>query len=148
MKRIFSLFVAVATALSMGIISTSAMTAGQENFEKAVNPPGLELYWVNTASIEQNISFSGNTATCTGVIRGNANVNSITATFTLRRVNSNGTLTTLKTWNSSSNSRTLNFSGTYSTVTKGETYRLSVSAVVTTSGGSSENVSDSFTKTY
>ena len=41
-----------------------------------------------------------------------------------------------------------NFSETFSPVSKGQTYRLSVSATVTTTGGSSENVSSSITRTY
>ena len=148
MKRIISLLVAIATALSMGVVTTSALTAADEYTAKVVNPPGMELFWVSVSDIKLDISFSGSTASCSGRIAGNANVNSITATFTLKRVNTNGTTTTVKTWNESSSSRTLNFSGTYSPVSSGQTYRLEVSATAKTTSGGSESVSDSFTKKY
>ena len=148
MKRIITLLVAVAMALSVGVIATSALTATEEYSEKVVNQPETGTRWVNTNSINLGISYSGTTISCSGTIRGNANVNSITAVFTLSRQNSNGTFTTVKTWSRSSDSRTLNFSETYSPVSKGQTYRLSVSATVTAIGGVNEGVSDSIVKTY
>ena len=107
MKRIISLLVAMATAFSMGVFASASTIIAEEYSEKIVNPPGMELFWVNVASIDLGLTYSGNVVTCSGTIRGNANVNSISATFTLSRQNANGTFTAVKTWSRSSNTRTL-----------------------------------------
>jgi hypothetical protein len=148
MKRTVALLAIFALAFSLNSIAASA-AAGSDCSENNGNQSGAGLLWVNATSISLNISYSGSTATCTGTIKGISTVNSIKATYTLKRVNSDGSLTTVKTWsNLSSSTSYLNFDGTYSTVSKGERYRLEVSATLTTTGGVKETVSDYIEKTY
>jgi hypothetical protein len=142
MKRASTIILIFAMLVSLGAISTSANTAIKEN------PPDASIDWANVNSISLTLSFSGTTANCSGRISGRSDVNSILATFTLRRVNSDGTTTFLRNWASSSNTSSLNFSASHSPVTKGETYRLEVSAVVTTTSGGREMVWDSVERTY
>ncbi|MCL2019952.1 MAG: hypothetical protein FWG70_09370 [Oscillospiraceae bacterium] len=144
MKHIISVFVVLATALSVTAIPAFAETNYSTRIE---SPSEWVLTWDNVSSIDLGISFSGSTATCSARIRGYSNVNKITATFTLKRVNSNGTMTTLKTWSESSSTNSLIFSDTYSPVSKDEIYRLEVTATVT-ANGIGETVSDSAVMTY
>jgi len=147
MKRAIIMVIVFAITLSMSVITTSAGTSNQQAASNGIIE--IEPFWVNTNSIVLGITYSGTTASCSGRIRGNSNVNSITATFTLRRVNSNGTLTTVRTWSGlSSNTSSLNFSGTHSSVSSGQTYRLDVTATLTTTSGVRETVSQSFTRAY
>jgi hypothetical protein len=146
MKRVIILLTVLVVALSCNTVSASAATT--YFIVENAKPIEMELFWVNATSIDLGISFSGNTATCTGRIKGKSDVNSITATFTLKK-NTNGTLTTVKIWSGLySNSNSLNFSGTYSPVSKGETYRLEVTATLTTTSGDKETVSDYIDKKY
>jgi len=145
MKRAIIIVTVLVMVFSLGVVSAS--TAPSNNAIKEI-PPDMELDWANVTSISLGISYSGTTATCSGLIRGISSVNSISATFTLRRVNANGTTTLVRTWSESSSTSSLNFSGTYSLVSRGETYRLEVVATVTTTSGSSETVRDSFERTY
>jgi hypothetical protein len=145
MKRAIIIVMVFVMVLSLGVVSVSAAT--NNNAIKEI-PPDMELDWANVTSISLGISYSGTTATCSGLIRGISSVNSISATFTLRRVNANGTTTLVRTWSESSSTSSLNFSGSHSPVSKGETYRLEVSAVVTTTSGGRETVWDSVTRTY
>lgn len=91
-------------------------------------------FWTNTSSVTVSISFSGTTATCSGIIDGFSGTTKITADFVLERKNSNGTYTVVKTFpTKTANSASLRFSDT-ATITTGYTYRLSVSATVTRNG--------------
>jgi len=145
MKRAIILTVIFSMLLSLGVISASAIA--MDNTVKKENPD-MELMWVNTNRIDLGISYSGTTASCAGFIEGKSFVVNITATFTLRRVNSDGTTTTVATWYETSNGSLLGFSASYSPVSKGQTYTLSVSATLITSSGGRETVSDSITRTY
>ena len=148
MKRAIILLALFATVLSINTISASALVSADYP-EEIADPGGAVICWVNVNTIDLDIVYSGNTASCSGRIRGKSDVNSITATFTLRRVNANGTTTLVSTWSGlSSSTNSLNFSGTYSPVSVGETYRLSVTATLTTTSGVSETVSHSFDKKY
>jgi len=102
---------------------------------------GIAPYWENVSRINMTLSSSNNTASADVSIFGMTGTTSINATITLSRVNSNGTLTTVRTWsNQSSSSSLFTFSGT-NAITSGNTYRLSVSATVIRNGVS-ETVSD------
>jgi hypothetical protein len=141
MKRVITLLVMFAVVLSMGESTAAANAQG--------GTIGIQPLWSNVNSITLSMNFSGTTVTCSGLINGTTNVSSITATFVLRRVNTNGTLTTLRTWsNITSNTRILTFTDTYSPVNRGQTYRLDVTAVVTTTTGARETVSDFIIRTY
>ncbi|MCL2083311.1 MAG: hypothetical protein FWH04_08790 [Oscillospiraceae bacterium] len=90
--------------------------------------------WANVSSVNLGLSFSGTTATCSGSITGYSGTTKITATYVLRRKNSNGTYTVVKTFPTQTvNGSTLRFSGTAS-ITTGYTYRLTVTATVTRNG--------------
>lgn len=144
MKRIITIALALIMVISMNAITVIATAnTGKTDLEESGGR------WVNASLIVLDLSYSGDKVTCTGRIKGYSDVNSITATFTLKRVNDNGTLTTVKTWpNLTSSSNSLNFLDTYSPVSKGQTYRLEVSATLVTTGGVSETVSDSIQKKY
>lgn len=100
----------------------------------------------DTNTITLSLSYSSEKgATCYGKIIGKSGTTSITnCNFTLTDSDGNE----VKSWsNLSATGATLTFSKSASGVTKGETYTLSVSATVNRNG-SSENVSDSISRTY
>jgi hypothetical protein len=149
MKHIIILITVIAMVFSTSTVVASATMVTTDYTEKSISLTEMELFWMNTSSIHLGMSFSGDTVSCSGLIRGNANINRITATFTLRRVNTNGTLTTVRTWSGlSSSTNTLRFEGTHLPVRRGETYRLEVTATLTTTSGIRETVTDSITRTY
>jgi hypothetical protein len=132
-------------AFSMGMVATSA-----KGVQGSIsNPIEIEPFWNNVSSIILDISYSGTTATCTGMIIANANVNHISATFTLHRINANGSSTLVRTFpTANANGRVLTFEGAFSPVSRGQTYRLDVVATVTTTSGVRETVRNSITRTY
>jgi hypothetical protein len=147
MKQVIVFLAMFAITLSVGGIAASAAVI--DSHSNADDSEEMTLRWTNIEAIILDMSFSGNSVTCTGKIRGYSNVIGITATFTLKQVNSNGTLATLKTWSRvSSSTSILNFSGTYSPVNAGQTYRLEVSATVRITGGATETVNGYIDKTY
>jgi hypothetical protein len=79
------------------------------------------------------LTISGSTATCSSTVIAPSGTTSIRGTFQLQRRNTNGTWTTVRTWNSSSNNSILTWSGT-NAVTSGNTYRLRVVATVVRNG--------------
>ena len=94
--------------------------------------------WSYTCVCEPELKFTGTTAICSLVIQAISGSATITATLKLIRINANGTETTLRTWPGLTGTGRLVFSDTY-TVTRGLTYRLEVSARVSTPQGS-ENI--------
>lgn len=145
LKRImvFSIAIFIVLCADSGYVH-----AGQIYSMERMESQGIGLYWVNTSIISLDISFESETAYCSGMIFGNSNVSKIVATYILQRKNADGTFTTVKAWSS------LNTTGTYHafdelfSVTKGNTYRLKVSATVTSSSGISEFVSTYVDKVY
>lgn len=106
-------------------------------------PPAVQPFWENTSSVSPTLSFTGTTANVGGVVRGFSGTTRITATVTLARRNANGSFATVKTWSDlSANGATLAFSNTH-TVTRGHTYRVTISANVTRNG-TTEAVSNWF----
>ena len=88
--------------------------------------------WTNVIDITLNLYFSSGVAYCSGTIKALSGTTNINATFKLeRKVGS--TWVFENAWGQTSSSSTLSFSGTDS-VSSGYTYRLSVSANVTTNG--------------
>jgi hypothetical protein len=142
MRRVIALL--FATALAVFCMSSTVVAMNGQSSQ--ANVP-IEPFSATT--IDLGISYSATTATCTSLIRGQPNVNRIVATFTLSRINANGTATVVRTWsNVTSNTRTLTFSGTFSPVSRGQTYRLDLVAAVSTTNGTTETVRGSITRTY
>ena len=106
------------------------------------NPPiVIQPFWTNASEVNPKLSFDGTTATCSAIVKGFSGTTKITATAKLGRKTGTSTYTTVKTWSDLSvNGATLTFSDTY-TVTKGYTYRLTISADVTRNG-TTESVSN------
>jgi hypothetical protein len=143
MKRVIAILFAATLAISL--CATAGATSGQ------ISPTNtmIEPLSATTTSVDLALSYSGTTVSCSSLIRGQPNVNRIVATYTLRRVNANGTTTTVRTWsNLTSNTRTLTFTGTFSPVSRGQTYRLDLVATVTTTSGVTETVRGTVTRTY
>lgn len=92
-------------------------------------------FWSNITSITPNLSISSGTATCSATVIANTGTTNISGTFQLQRKNADGTWTTVKTWNSTSTTRTLTWSGT-NAVTSGLTYRLRCQVTVVRNGSS------------
>jgi hypothetical protein len=138
-KRIIGMVMAMAVLFSVG-----GGIAGAS---------GFSLMWANTQSVALSLSFSGSTATASSVIVGKSNTSSISATYTLKEKNANGTYSVKYTWPAVSVSGTiLTFANKVTpsnvTITSGKTYRLYVTAVVTNTSGSAETVDDYLEKTY
>jgi hypothetical protein len=141
-RCVAALLVAVVMAVSLSTTAIATNSISQSNTL-------IEPFSQTTNSIDLTLTYSGTTATCTALIRGQTNVNRIVANFTLSRVNANGTSTVVRTWsNLTSSTRTLTFSGTFSPVSRGQTYRLDLVATVTTTSGITETVRGSITRTY
>lgn len=56
------------------------------------------LFWVNTDSVTVELAFADLKANCTAYIVGKTDTTKITATAILQRKDTNGSLTTVKTW--------------------------------------------------
>ena len=91
--------------------------------------------YISTAEAQIYINSSGKATVSTDVF-GNSSVTNISSTIRLQQYR-NGSWTTIKTWNESSNSRILNFSDTYN-VAAGYDYRVQ-SIVTAYSGTQSES---------
>jgi len=100
--------------------------------------------WTNTDSITVGLSFTGTTANCTARIIGMPGTTRIAATVTLERLDG-GVYRQEKSWTQSVSGERLDFSQTHS-VTRGFTYRLTVTADVTRNG-QTETVTASTTRT-
>ncbi|MDR1329578.1 MAG: hypothetical protein LBK23_08270 [Oscillospiraceae bacterium] len=138
-KRIISALLAV--VMAVGVCGTVGASATGET-------TGAVLRWDNTQTITLALSFSGGNANASCIINGKSNAESISATFSLRVKDSDGTYSTVHTWSSVSvTGKTLTFSNSTS-ATQGKTYRLYVSATVTNTAGTAEAVSNYCEKTY
>lgn len=134
MKQTVAWLVVVVVLAGLMVSALASETVGQ-------SPMSVSLSKIDTL-----LTFDGTTAKCSGTVQGLSGTTGITATYTLQRKETNGTYTTLKTWaNLSASGTTLRFSDTY-TITKGYTYRLSVTANVTRNG-TTETVSSSVENT-
>lgn len=108
-------------------------------------PVSATMRYTGSNMVYFYLTFSSASAGCDVRITGAEGTTSITD-CTVKLTDSNGN--TVKTWTGLSTSgKVLNFSGTASGVTKGETYTLSVRATVNRNN-TIEIISDSFTKTY
>lgn len=119
-------------ACMMGLILLFAIYAS------AVVPSAEDsIQWDNAGICSGSISFSGTTANCLGIVQAKKSGATVTGSITLYRVNSNGSLTWLKSWGPKSGTDVVNVSGSYSGAVSGTTYRLSVSGTITFNGSTS-----------
>ena len=102
------------------------------------------LRWQNIVSISANLSFNGSTATMTGTVVANHGTESITVNAVLERVNSNGTFTSIATWNDIRTNGNTWVWETTRAVARGHDYRLTLTATAVRNGVS-ETVSISRT---
>ena len=114
------------------------------SFSARIFASPVQPYYSDTNRTQITLSFSSGKAICSGTIIGKKDTKSISGTITLS--DSNGNI--VSSWSDlSSRGNVLNFYKSSSSVTKGETYTLSVSAYVNRNG-SSEHVTDSISKKY
>lgn len=115
------------------------------SFSARIFASPVQPYYSDTNRTQITLSFSSGKAICSGTIIGKKDTKSISdCTITLS--DSNGNI--VSSWSDlSSRGNVLNFYKSSSSVTKGETYTLSVSAYVNRNG-SSEHVTDSISKKY
>lgn len=91
-------------------------------------------YLLNTERADCSLKFNSETATCGATVLGNAGTNKISATLTLQQKNANGTYKDIEKWPTESVSKdTMSLSKTYA-VTRGNTYKLCLSADVVRNG--------------
>ncbi|WP_312810194.1 hypothetical protein [Sedimentibacter sp.] len=88
--------------------------------------------WVNTNDVRLDLYFVNGKAECVGIINGISGTSNISATFKLERKGLLG-WSLENSWSTSSKGASLSFYET-DAVAKGYTYRLSVTARVTTNG--------------
>lgn len=130
MKKCASLLLTFVLLCSLG---GAALAADDSVMVNSVESP-LVLRWTNTTSVDVNLSITAGSGVCSARVIGKAGTTSISATVKLKRKNSNGTYTTVKTWNNLENSGTrLLFDEVYY-VTTGHTYRLTITATVYRNG--------------
>lgn len=104
-----------------------------------------EPRYSDNCTITLGLTYSSSGASCYAKIKGSAGTTGI-SNCTLSLEDSSGNV--VKSWtNLSVSGSILSVSKTTSSVVKGETYTLSITATVTRNG-TSETVSDSITKTY
>ena len=96
-----------------------------------VNVP-ITPQWTNTNDVKLDLYFVNGKAECVGIINGISGTSNISATFKLERKGLLG-WSLENSWSTSSKGASLSFYET-DAVTKGYTYRLSVTARVTTNG--------------
>lgn len=107
-----------------------ALAAQKSDFLTGRSAGDITIMWDNTTLIDMNLSFDGSKAICGILVLGKPNTSQITATVTLDRKNSNGTYTTEKTWTGLFAADDMLLFDKVYYVSKGYTYRLSITATV------------------
>lgn len=140
MKQCVSLLLALTLLFSLG----GAASARGAAAPAAAGGEGLILpQWANTVSITLSLSFDGGRAICGARVIGKTGTTEITGTVVLERRNTDGTYTTVKTWDDlEASGSILIFDGIHYVAT-GYTYRLSITATVY-HNGTAETVSGSY----
>ncbi|MDF2632125.1 MAG: hypothetical protein K0Q85_721 [Caproiciproducens sp.] len=126
-NKIIALFLSVLLFSSISVSSFAANAATP--LKGAVNTQ-ISPMWTNTDYTQVTLGFTGSRADCSAVIYGKSGVNKITATATLYRISSSGSLTAVKTWSGlSAAGSELDFNQVYY-VYVGYNYRLVINANV------------------
>ena len=127
----------VATFLLIGMICLNQnIPVFAEVSPNVVKGVGIEApitpQWENTNDVRLDLYFSSGESECVGIINGISGTSNISATFKLERKGLFG-WSLENSWSKSSKGESLSFFET-DVVAKGYTYRLSVTAKVTTNG--------------
>lgn len=137
LKKMSCLLLCIMLVASVGSV---AFAAESDSTAEASAGNTMVLRWSNTSSVNVNLSFINGKGALGANVIGKPGATNITGTAVLAMQNSNGTYTTVKTWdNLSSANNILTFNATYY-VTTGYHYRLTVTATVYRNG-TYENVS-------
>lgn len=126
-KRIVTLLCAFVLCFISG---GDALAASKSALLTGKTSGNISIQWVNTALIDISLSFDGGKALCGVIVVGQPDTNQISAMVKLERKNSNGTYTEVKTWSGLSAADDMLIVDKSYYVTKGYTYRLSVTAIV------------------
>lgn len=117
--------------LLVGIISVQSLQVFAYSNAEEIRP---EVRWVNCDTISLGLSIDSNgKSTNSAAILGKLGTTAISAVFKLERENSDGSYTTVKTWNASSDEDMLFWSQQYY-VERGHTYRLKATMMLTRNG--------------
>ena len=125
-KCITLLFAFILCFLSGG----DALAANKSAYLASKSSDNISILWENTTLIDMNLSFDGGKAICGILVLGRPNTSQITATAKLERKNSNGTYTEEKTWTGLFAAGDMLLVDKSYYVSKGYTYRLSITATV------------------
>lgn len=116
------------------IFSVSGRALALANNDKCMISESIGVQWINTALIDVTLSFDGSKAICGACVIGKVGVTEIAGKVTLEQKKSDGTYATVKTWdNLYADDYILTFDGAYY-VSKGYTYRLTITATVYRNG--------------
>lgn len=127
--------ITVILAMILVISSTMPVSANTNELNDEIIISPMFTY-ISTAQAQIHIDSNGKATVYTDVY-GNSSVTSTRATIRLQQLRGDGSWTTIRTWNESSNTRILKFNGTYN-VPKGYYYRVQ-SVVTAYSGTQSES---------
>lgn len=134
MSVLFVVFIILASS------ATAYAASNVSGIQESIQP-----FWQNTSDVTICLSITDGKAVLSTVVDGYSGVNKITGIAVLERLNSNGTYTEIERWdNLSSNSWELNWTATRY-VTKGYTYRFTITATVY-KNGVGETVSGSISR--
>lgn len=123
--------VSVIVILFLIITSSVEVLAVPLEFNKRAD---IQPYWENTSNIVIDFSIEGGEANIIVSIDGYKGVDKITAIATLEQLNSDGTYSKVEKWdNISTSARRLDWSSSRY-VTKGKTYRFTITATVYKNG--------------
>ena len=132
-KKCTSLLLVIVLFFSMG---SMAFATDEDTQPQNVIMGTQDVQWVNTNSVYVDLSFEGSEGICGARVVGKSGTTRITGKVVLARKNSNGTYTTVKTWNNlKSADSSLVFEETYF-VSSGYTYRLTITTTVYRNGTS------------
>ncbi|WP_313346354.1 hypothetical protein [Sedimentibacter sp.] len=141
MRRKFIAMIAAILIANIFVITAAAETGGLKGNEFIISP----MYtYISNAEALLSINSSGN-ATAEVYVTGNSKVTSIKATIFLQQYK-NGSWTTIKIWNESSDTKILNFIDIYN-ISRGYEYRVR-STVTAYSGQESESTTVTSSSQY
>jgi hypothetical protein len=136
-KKTAALIMAI---LMLAVMSVNALWADGSQLFRASADANPVLEWVNTDCVIVELAFTGLKANCTARVIGKPGTTKITAEAILQRINTDGSLTTIKKWSGlEAIGNEMYFDKDYY-VKDGYTYRLTINARVY-KGASSESVS-------
>lgn len=117
--------------LLVGILSVQSLQVFAYSSAEEIRP---EVRWVNCDTISLGLSIDSNGKSTNSVaVEGKLGTTAVSAVFKLERENSDGSYTTVKTWNDSATGDALYWCQQYY-VERGYTYRLKATIMLTRNG--------------